>query len=173
MTNHNLSNNLGQHFYCGLYYAQFTSAATKNTVPCSIPVCPGTYIHIAACDGYYQSSCKTDTYIRLLDDSTGYLVASNDDGGSCSSNGCSAISYTVPAPQGSVCRTLTLNQGCFGDTSCNANFYVEYSNTPSSIPSVMSSVQPPVIHSTTNKVTITIFFISLLIWLSSHLHMIY
>ena len=142
MTHYNLFNNVDHgNFYCGLYYAQATSAATRNTVPCSIPVCPGSSIHIAACDGYYQSICKTDTYIRLFDD-TGNLVAYNDEGGGCSSNGCSAISYTVPAPQGSVCHRLTLNQGCYGEASCNANFYVEYDNMPTSAPSVMPLVQP-------------------------------
>eukprot|EP01031_Cornospumella_fuschlensis_P039669 gene39669-48297_t len=93
---------------CPVFSAQSTESGERNLVECTFELCPSDQISISYCT---QGSCTGDTLILLVDTTDGRTVFKNDD--YCVY--CSGGSYIV---DGHSCRTFSLRQGCYGDSSC-------------------------------------------------------
>ena len=100
---------------CASYSAVNTNYANSNTVTCSFIVPAGVSIMIADCASTGCTAGTSDQYIRLYDGSN--QVAYSDD--YCGY--CSKILYTNT---GSIDKTYTLQQGCYGNTACTGQFTV-------------------------------------------------
>ena len=107
---------------CKSYFASNTSSATFNTLNCTFSSSVGTTIMISDCaSAGCLSNPQTDQVIRLLD-STGLQVATGDDDPVCGK--CAKIVYNVPMIAGVSTQRFTLQQGCYGHSSCSGTFTV-------------------------------------------------
>jgi hypothetical protein len=149
--------------YCDFFIAKNTAGATKNTIVCSIEVCPGETLVASTCDGapsdpfyssyYYQyyydhyyyfdvnAPCTADTVFRLKIENK--EVASNDD--ACGL--CSAITYALPSTD-TECEVLDLHQGCYRSSTCSGRTKVTggvvvdlITNSPTVEPTTMAPTQ--------------------------------
>eukprot|EP01034_Spumella_vulgaris_P022773 gene22773-28935_t len=98
--------------FCPYYNATNTASATQNHPTCSFAACGGANLTISGC------GCYADQYLTLVD-ASGAQVGYSDD--AC--NECSRITYTVPGAS-NVCSNYTLNEGCFGTSTCSGTVNV-------------------------------------------------
>ena len=100
--------------YCPAYSASNTNNDTENYSICSIAACPGDTIEITT---GYPGYDNGNTYLRLMDPSTGEQLAYNYFG----NDGyyCSYITYSFTAS----CRTYELWEGCISSESCGGQVY--------------------------------------------------
>lgn len=108
---------------CPAYsFYQWTSNQYYLYSPCFIYACSGATITATSCSP--GGVCSGDSEVFLWAGS-GADIAWNDDSPDCAAQGCmcSKLVYTVPANSG--CKTYTLGQSCYPDTS--TWFYDHYS----------------------------------------------
>ena len=126
-------------YYCPHYNAYNTSNATRNTVDCSIRVCPSMYNSYYYLD-IYSHDCIGDQYLRLEKVNSNHSdeVGSNDD--QSQGNYCSRMTYSAYF-DGNKCETFDIKQGCYSDNSCSGtvivydqNFVLATTSIPTSSP---------------------------------------
>ena len=122
---------------CPAYSASSTNSANYNFMVCEgISLCQLDRLTIGQC--FTPSLGRGDQYIRLVEDATGSIVASNDDS-SCGL--LSKIEYSRSSPG---CGTYTLREGCFAQYSCGGTMQYVVTTptyTPTEFPS--SSIASP------------------------------
>jgi len=115
--------------YCPAYSAIYTNSAQTNVAVCTFSACEGNYV-IGMCPQYggYNTG---DTYIRLVNNATGAILASNDDACVLASS----ISYAITS-----CGTYSVWEGCFSSSACSGRVAISSTTlAPTIRPTVVGS----------------------------------
>jgi hypothetical protein len=117
---------------CMPYEAQDTDNATSadTTATCSASLPAGYTYTITTCPvtAGTNATLNGNTYLRLIQDSSGAEIAANDDGGSCGY--ASTISVYTRWALGFDSVNVTIRQGCKGNGYCNAIVTISVSASP-------------------------------------------